>query len=509
MSTTTRQRVIRKQLGLVVLAGAAALSSGCMVGPDYVKPKAETSESYKENADWKVAEPQDHLPRGKWWEIFGDPQLNSYVEQVEISNQNVAIAEAQFRQARSLVQAARSAYFPIVSVGASVQRSSPSTTLGTRPVQRGAQTDYSLPLDLTWELDLWGKFRRGLESAQASAQASAADLEGVRLSAQAELAQDYFQLRALDADKQLLEAAADGYAKSLTLTKNRYASGVASRSDVALAETQLKSTQAQAIDVGVARAQFEHAIAILMGKPPSTFLIPAAPLTALPPPVPVGIPSALLERRPDIAGAERRVQAANAQIGVAKAAYYPTLTLGASVGFETTDISRWISYPSRFWSIGPSISETLFDAGLRRAQSDSAVAAYDASVATYRQTVLTGFQQVEDNLAALRILEQEAEVQDAAVQAARQSVILITNQYKAGTVSYLDVVVAQAAALTNERSAVDIQGRRITASVLLVKALGGGWMASDLPSNDDLASDKDLSKRADAAQAPPPATKPQ
>jgi NodT family efflux transporter outer membrane factor (OMF) lipoprotein len=480
-----------------------------MVGPDYVKPKAETPESYKENADWKVAEPQDHLPRGKWWEIFGDPQLNSYIEQIDISNQNVVVAEAQFRQARSLVQAARSAYFPIVSVGASVQRSSPSTTLGTRPVQRGSLTDYALPLDLTWELDLWGKLRRGLESAQASAQASAADLEGVRLSAQAELAQDYFQLRALDADKQLLEAAADGYAKSLTLTKNRYASGVASRSDVALAETQLKSTQAQAIDVGVARAQFEHAIAILMGKPPSTFLISAAPLTALPPPVPVGIPSALLERRPDIAGAERRVQAANAQIGVAKAAYYPTLTLGASVGFETTDISRWISYPSRFWSIGPSLSETLFDAGLRRAQSDSAVAAYDASVATYRQTVLTGFQQVEDNLAALRILEQEAEVQDAAVQAARQSVILITNQYKAGTVSYLDVVVAQAAALTNERSAVDIQGRRITASVLLVKALGGGWMASDLPSNDDLASDKDLSKRADAAQAPPPTTKPQ
>jgi NodT family efflux transporter outer membrane factor (OMF) lipoprotein len=509
MSTTTRQRVIRKQLGLVVLAGAVALSSGCMVGPDYVKPKAETPESYKENADWKVAEPQDHLPRGKWWEIFGDPQLNSYIEQIDISNQNVVVAEAQFRQARSLVQAARSAYFPIVSVGASVQRSSPSTTLGTRPVQRGSLTDYALPLDLTWELDLWGKLRRGLESAQASAQASAADLEGVRLSAQAELAQDYFQLRALDADKQLLEAAADGYAKSLTLTKNRYASGVASRSDVALAETQLKSTQAQAIDVGVARAQFEHAIAILMGKPPSTFLISGAPLTALPPPVPVGIPSALLERRPDIAGAERRVQAANAQIGVAKAAYYPTLTLGASVGFETTDISRWISYPSRFWSIGPSLSETLFDAGLRRAQSDSAVAAYDASVATYRQTVLTGFQQVEDNLAALRILEQEAEVQDAAVQAARQSVILITNQYKAGTVSYLDVVVAQAAALTNERSAVDIQGRRITASVLLVKALGGGWMASDLPSNDDLASDKDLSKRADAAQAPPPTTKPQ
>ena len=509
MSTTARQRVIRKQLGLVVLAGAAALSGGCMVGPDYLKPKADTPESYKENADWKLAEPQDQLPRGKWWEIFGDPQLNSYVEQVEISNQNVAIAEAQFRQARSLVQAARSAYFPIVSVGASVQRSSPSTTLGTRPAQRGTLTDYSLPLDLTWELDLWGKLRRGLESAQATAQASAADLEGVRLSAQAQLAQSYFQLRALDADKQLLEQSAAAYEKTLTLTKNRYASGVASRSDVALAETQLRSTQAQAIDVGVARAQFEHAIAILMGKPPSIFSIPPAPLTALPPPVPAGIPSELLERRPDIAGAERRMAAANAQIGVAQAAYYPTLTLGASVGFETTDLARWISYPSRFWSIGPALSETLFDAGLRRAQTDSARAAYDAGVASYRQTVLTGFQEVEDNVAALRILEREAEVQDAAVQAARQSVVLITNQYKAGTVSYLDVVVAQAAALSNERTAVDIQGRRITASVLLVKALGGGWMASDLPSNDDLASDKDLSKRADAAQAPAASAKPQ
>jgi NodT family efflux transporter outer membrane factor (OMF) lipoprotein len=428
------------------------------------------------------------MGRGQWWEIFGDPRLNALEEQVVISNQNVQVAEAQFRQARALVQAARAGYFPTASVGVGVTRSKASATLGSQPVAPGALTIYSLPVDVSWEPDIWGKVRRGVESNQASAQASAADLEGVRLSARAELAQDYFQLAALDAQKQLFDATVLAYDKSLQLTKNRYAAGVASKADVVLAEAQLKTTQAQAIDIGVQRAQLEHAIALLIGKPPSAFSLPAIPLAAAAPPVPAGVPSQLLERRPDIAAAERRVASANAQIGVTIAAFYPTVTLGLAGGFETTNVAKWLTMPSRFWSIGANASETVFDGGLRRAQTDQARAAYDATVATYRQTVLTGFKEVEDNLAALRILEQEALVQTEAVQASEQSVTMMTNQYKAGTVSYLDVVVTQATALSNERTAVDILARQLTANVLLVKALGGGWSASQLPTDADLAA---------------------
>jgi NodT family efflux transporter outer membrane factor (OMF) lipoprotein len=502
-------RLVGRRVGLAALAGAMALLSGCMVGPDYVKPKVQVPAAYKESEGWKVAQPQDEMARGKWWEIYGDAQLNALEEQVDISNQNVAIAAAQFRQARALVQAARSAYYPTLTVGASAVRAQQSSTLGPRPTAQTVFSDFLLPVDVSWEADIWGKFRRALESAQASAQASAGDLEAVKLSAQAELAQDYFVLRALDGQKQLLDASAVAYEKSLQLTKNRYAAGVVSKTDIALAQTLLKATQAQAIDLGVQRAQFEHAIAVLIGKPPSEFSVPVAPLAAVPPPVPAGVPSALLERRPDIAAAERRVAAANAQIGVAVAAYYPSLTLSASVGFETTNLSQWLTAPSRFWSLGPAaVSETVLDGGLRQAQTAQARAIYDAGVASYRQTVLTGFREVEDNLAALRILEQEAQVQDQAVKAAQESVTLTTNQYKAGTVSYLDVVVSQTAALNNERTAVDILGRRVTASVLLVKALGGGWKATDLPTPDDLAAGGDVSSRSSvtssAAAAQPP-----
>jgi len=339
-----------------------------------------------------------------------------------------------------------------------------------------------LGLDFSWELDLWGRIRRTVESNQASAQASAGDLESARLSFQAELAQDYFQLRTVDAQKQLLDATVAAFEQSLELTKNQYASGVASEADVVQAETQLKTTQAQAIDVGVQRAQLEHAIALLIGKPASNFSLPAAPLTATPPPIPIGVPSELLERRPDIAAAERRVAAANAEIGVALAAFYPTLTLSATSGFESSSLSQWFTAPSRFWSVGPSISQTVFDGGLRRAQTDFARAGYDASVGTYRQTVLTAFQAVEDNLAALRILEQEAQVQDEAVQGAQKSVTLTTNQYKAGTVSYFNVITAQTIALTDETTAVQIRGRRMSAAVLLIQAVGGGWNVADLPS---------------------------
>lgn len=472
----------------VFLITVAALLSmaACSVGPDYVRPTVETPPVFKEMSGWKTAEPRDEAIKGPWWEIYGDGALNDLERQVNVSNQNVAVAEAQFREARALVQAARAGYFPTLSVGASATRSMTSGTLGSTTRSGGTFNDYRLSADLSWEIDIWGKVRRAVEAGRAGAQASAADLEGVRLSIQAELAQSYFQLRALDAQKQLLDATVAAYTKFLELTGNRYASGVVSRAEVLQAQTQLKTTQAQAIDVGVARSQLEHAIASLIGKPASLFSIPAAPLSATPPAIPVAVPSRLLERRPDIAAAERRMAAANAQIGVAKAAYFPTITLSGDAGFESSNLSKWLTWPSRLWSLGPAVSETVFDGGLRGAQTDQARAAYDASVASYRQTVLTGFQEVEDNLAALRILGEEAGVQGEAVKAARQSVVLTTNQYKAGTASALDVIVTQTAALANERTAVSILGSRMSASVLLIKALGGGWEASALPTNEDL-----------------------
>ena len=473
------------KIRVIMAALLVATLSACMVvGPDYVRPTVITPDAYKENDGWKVAQPKDDLIRGAWWEIFGDPQLNALAAQVSVSNQNLAAAEAQYREAQALVREARASYFPTATIGIGANRSSQSTTIGGGPTsQRTAVSDYSLALDVSWELDVWGRIRRSVESNQASAQASAGDLENARLSFQAALAQDYFQLRELDAQKQLLTATVAAFQKSLELTEGLYAQGVASEADVLQAETQLKTTQAQLINVGVQRAQFEHAIAVLIGKPPSDFSIPATPLAGTPPAIPVGVPSELLERRPDIAASERRVAAANAQIGVAEAAFYPSVTLNASLGLESSSLAKLFTAASRFWSVGGSISETVFDGGLRRAQTDFARAAYDATVATYRQTVLTAFQGVEDNLAALRILEDESRVQGEAVKAAERSVVLTTNQYKAGTVSYLNVITAQTIALTNETTAVQLLGQRMTAAVLLVQAVGGGWNASNLPSN--------------------------
>jgi len=465
-----------------LLAGALMLLAGCSVGPDYVRPAAVPAmpASYKEVNGWKPAQPKDEAIGGAWWQVFNDPQLNALEEQVAVSNQNVLAAEAGFRQARALIQAAKAGYYPTVSAGASVSRAHSSATLGSSSSHNDATT-YTLPVDVSWEIDIWGRVRRSVEASRASAQASAGDLAALRLSSQAQLAQAYFQLRTLDAQKEFLDATVAYYQKTLDLTKNRYASGVAAKSDVLQAETQLKSTLAQAIDIGVQRAQLEHAIALLIGKPASDFALPSAPLGASPPPsIPLGVPSMLLERRPDIAASERRMAAANAQIGVAEAAWYPSITLSASGGLQTTSFSRWLSWPSRFWSVGPTVSETLFDGGLRSAQTEQARAAFDAVVATYRQTVLTGFQEVEDNLASLRILEEEAKAQDEAVLAARQSVVVAENQYKAGITSYLNVLIAQTAELSNERTAIAIRGSRMTACVLLIKALGGGWDASSL-----------------------------
>jgi NodT family efflux transporter outer membrane factor (OMF) lipoprotein len=459
---------------LLALCAMLFVLSACTVGPNYSRPSAQSPVAYKEAA--QSSQSIDDVIGTNWWEVFGDAELSKLEQQVDISNQNIAQAEARFRQARALVQEARAAYFPTVTVGLGITGSQPSATASPGPAKTTpAFTEHSLPIDVSWELDVWGRIRRTVESSEATAQASDADLEAARLSARAELAQDYFQMRSLDAQKQLLDETAVAFQKSLDLTNNRYNSGVASRGDVLQAETQLKTTQAQAIDVGVQRAQLEHAIALLIGKAPADLTIPAVPLATQPPTIPAGVPTELLQRRPDVAATERLVVSANAQIGVAEAAYYPTVSVNVQGGFESSSLAKWFSALGRFWSAGISMTQTLFDGGLRGAQVNQARAAYDASVAAYRQTVLTGFQEVEDNLAAQRILGDEAQAQDEAVKAALQSLAVTMNQYQAGIVSYLNVIVAQSTALSNQRTAVDILGRRLNATVLLVKALGGGW----------------------------------
>jgi NodT family efflux transporter outer membrane factor (OMF) lipoprotein len=478
-----RERSGLYSLMLGVFAAALAVIAGCAMGPEYRKPETEVPAAYKETANWKLAQPQEAIVRGEWWKIFQDPRLDALEEQVELSNQNIAAAEARYRQAVTVVQAARTGYFPTITADAHASRSLRSSNApGVSARSNSPYSDYLLSGTASWEPDLWGRVRSNVESGQAGAQASAADLESIRLSVHALLAQSYFQLCALDAQRTLLDATAAAYRKSLEMTENRYANGVSSRADVLKAETQLKSTQAQAIDLGVQRSQLENAIAVIIGRPPSLFIMPAIPLSSHTPAIPAGIPSEILERRPDIAAAERRVAAANAQIGVARAAYFPDIILGATGGYGSSSISNWLSWPSRLWSVGLSLSQTLFDAGLRSALTDQARAVYDTTVASYRQAVLIGFQEVEDNLAALRILEEESRVQDEAVRAARRSLELSMNQYKAGMISYLEVVIVQAILLANERTAVDIMGRRMIASVLLIKATGGGWDASTLPS---------------------------
>ncbi|SFB09857.1 efflux transporter, outer membrane factor (OMF) lipoprotein, NodT family [Collimonas sp. OK607] len=471
---------------LLAATATALLLSACAVGPDYVRPATVAPAAFKEMKDWKTATPQDQELHGKWWEIYQDPQLNALVEQVNISNQNLAQAEAQYRQAKALVESARSSYFPTVSANVSSTRSGGGGRTGTSSLNSSSgsvTTSDSLGLSASWEPDLWGSIRRTVESNQASAQASAAELQVARLSAQSTLAQNYLQLRVIDQQQNLLDDTVAAYQKSLQLTQNQYTVGVVARSDVIQAQTQLRSAQAQALDNGVLRAQLEHAIALLTGQAASSFSITPAPLVAVLPDIPVGVPSSLLERRPDVSSAERLAAAANAKIGVAKAAYFPNLTLSASGGFQSNSFADWLTVPNRIWSLGPALAATLFDGGARRAQSDQAIAAYDASVAVYKQAVLTSFQEVEDNLAALRILEQEALVQGETVQFAHHALELILNQYKAGTVNYTSVVTAQATAFSADLSALNIQNRRYAASVLLIKALGGGWNQSELPDN--------------------------
>jgi NodT family efflux transporter outer membrane factor (OMF) lipoprotein len=458
----------------------ALLCAGCMVGPDYFKPSVPMTAAYKEDQGWKLARPRDNIPRGKWWEVFGDPQLNALEEQVSEANQNVKVAEARYRQARALIGFFRAGLFPTVSAGASATSLRDSTR--TQTPGNGASTrDFLLTGDVSYEVDLWGRIRRSVTSARAEAQATAADLETARLSLQAELAFDYFELRSADAQQRLLNDTVQAFREALELTTNRFEGGAAPKSDVAQAQTQLETTQVQATDIAVQRAQFEHAIAILIGKPPAEFSLTPAPLDFQPPDIPAGLPSELLERRPDIAAAERRVAEANEQIGIAKAAYFPTVTLDALLGFESSSIRNFGGWQSFLWAVGSSVAQTIFDGGRRRATSEAALANYDATVASYRQATLDAFQQVEDNLAALRILEQETSQQERAVVSARESLQLFTNRYKGGVDTYLQVITAQTVALANERNQVDILRRRMDASVLLVKALGGGWNVADLP----------------------------
>ncbi|MBV9609900.1 MAG: efflux transporter outer membrane subunit [Acidobacteria bacterium] len=472
-----------KACRLTLLAAPAVFwLAGCTVGPKYHAPVVQAPPAYKEVGNWKPAQPNDQNLGGDWWKIFNDPQLDELEQQVNVSNQNLKAAQARFQQARAVLRYYRADYYPTVTADPSATRTRVSARAPTGQILRGTSYNaFILPFDFSYQADVWGRVRRNVESYREQAQASAADLATVNLSMHADLAIDYFQARSLDAEEQLLNSTVKQYEQALDLTLSRFHGGIASEVEVEQARTILQTTRAQAIDVAVLRAQYEHAVAVLMGKAPAEFSLPPLPLSAPPPRIPVSVPSELLERRPDIASSERLVASANAQIGVAKSAYYPVISLGASGGFESVSISTLLNGPSGIWSLGVSALGTVFDVGRRRALTDQAREAYDAQVATYKQTVLTGFQQVEDNLAAVRILENEAQVQQEAVAAAQHSLELSTIRYKGGVTSYLEVITAQNAALSDEVTAVNILGRRMASTVLLIQALGGGWDRSSLP----------------------------
>jgi NodT family efflux transporter outer membrane factor (OMF) lipoprotein len=487
---TIMRYILTGVVALVVVLLIVALE-GCTVGPKYVKPSVPTTPAFKEEVpasyqgseQWKPANPGDQANRGKWWEIFADPELNQLEEQVATSNQNLKVYEARFREARAAIRFNRASQFPAISTApsASYVKGSDFSPNFSSKLHEASKGDFVLPFDLSYELDLWGRVRRSVAAAREEAQATNADYATAKLSLEAELAMDYFELRSADAQKQLLDDTVKAYTENVQLTTNRFKGGVTPRADVAQAQTQLDTTRVQDTDVTVQRAQFEHAIAILIGKPPAEFSLAAARLNYQPPSIPISLPSELLQRRPDIAAAERRVAEANQQIGIARAAYFPTVTLGGTAGFAGSQGSNWFSWPGGFWAVGPALAETLFDAGRRSATSESARANYDAAVATYRQTSLTAFQEVEDNVAALRILENEAQQQEEAVASSKDSLQLFTNRYKGGVDTYLQVITAETIELANERNAIDIQRRQMDASVLLVKALGGGWNVSNLP----------------------------
>lgn len=475
--------MINQTIKTFVLLLAASLG-GCAVGPDYKRPSVDIPAAFKESRGWKIAEPRDEATRGNWWEIYNDSELNALINQVEISNQNIQAAAAQYRLAQALLGQARASYLPVISAGPASTRgqgtsSAPAT--GTAVVSPGApiRTTDRLSFTASWEADLWGRIGRNVEANDAALVASSADLQAALLSTQSTLVQSYMQLRVNDAERRLLDQSIAAYERSLQITSNRYEAGVAARIDVAQADTQLKSAQVQALDLGIQRAQLEHAIAVLIGRAPADFRI--EPNDSIPrlPQIPLGLPSELLERRPDIAAAERRMASANALIGVAQATFFPALTMSATGGYQNSTFTNLLALPNRFWSIGPSLALTVFDGGARSAQKSQAMATYDKNVATYRQTVLSAFGQVEDNLIALRVLGEEGEAQQAAANLAAEVWTLTDNQYKSGTVSYLNVVIAQTTALNAAKSSLDIIGRKLVASSLLLAALGGDWHTPD------------------------------
>ena len=469
-----------------------AMLAGCNVGPKYIPPTVtapsafkESPAQFKESDGWTVAQPQDAALRGKWWEIYNQTELNSLEDQLNIDNQNIRQAFENFMEARALVREARSQYFPTVSVGGSYTRSQASSNLssgastGTTSSQ---QTQlFSLPANLSWEPDLWGKVRNAVRASQYTAQLSAADLENERLTEQASLAEFFFEIRGQDALQKILNETVEVDKKALEVVRAAYDTGVGDQISVVEAQTTLESAQSAAINLGIARAQYEHAMAMLIGKQASTFNLPVVPRTSAPPAIPLGLPSQLLERRPDIAAAERNMAAANAKIGVAVAAFYPALTLSATGGVESSAIKNLLEWPSRFWSVGPSISETVYDGGLRRATVNQYKATYNADLAAYRQTVLTAFQQVEDSLAAVRILSQQIRRQQEAVDSSQTFLRLELGRYETGIDPYIDVTIAQTTLLVNQQSLATLKIQQMTASVQLIEALGGGWDRSQLP----------------------------
>jgi NodT family efflux transporter outer membrane factor (OMF) lipoprotein len=485
----------RKTIATLLALYAAAIClvlSGCNVGPKYLPPTMTAPSAYKESPaqfketdGWAVAQPQDATLRGKWWEIYNEPELNALEEQLNIDNQNIRQAFENFMEARTLVREARSHYFPTVSIGGSYTRSRASSNVGSASSTGGSGGQqsqlFSLPGDISWEPDLWDKVRNTVRASQYTAQLNAADLENERLTEQASLAQYFFEIRGQDALQQILNGTVEADKKALEVIRSAYDTGVADQISVVEAQTTLKSAQSAAINIGIARAQYEHAIAMLIGKPASAFSIPVEPRTSAPPPIPVGLPSQLLERRPDVAAAERNMAAANAQIGVAYAAYYPALTLSATGGMESSAIKNLLKWPSRFWSVGPSVSETVYDGGLRRATVNQYIATYNADLAAYRQSVLIAFQQVEDALAAVRILSQQVRFQHEAVDSSQMFLKLELGRYETGIDPYIDVIIAQTTLLSNQQSLTNLQMQEMTASVQLIESLGGGWDRSQLP----------------------------
>lgn len=483
MATGFPSRRWRSVISLILfLVLSVPFLGGCTVGPNYARPPVDAPSAYKEASNFAPAAPADQTAKGSWWEIYQDPQLNALEEKVSVSNQNLKAAEAQFQAARAAVRISRAGFFPNVTGGAAASRTGQSQNKALfSSTEEKTYNDFQIPIDASYEPDVWGRVRRTVEASRSEAQATAADLASVALSLHAELAMDYFELRGLDAQEELFTSTVESYEKALELTKSRYEGGVASAVDYAQAQTQLETTRAQAEDVDVQRTALEHAIAALTGQPASIFSLGPAPLKIPPPAFPAGVPSDLLQRRPDVAAAERRVQEANAQIGVARAAYFPLISLSGGGGFESQALGTLLQGPSGFWQLAGVAAETLFDGGQRRGTSEQAKALFDKSVDEYRQTVLTSFQEVEDNLAALRVLGEEAKTEDAAVAAAEHSLALSNNRYKGGVANYLEVTTAQTAALADERAAVDILTRRMAASVLLIKAIGGGWNVSQIP----------------------------